>query len=95
MAGVVVGRCSGRQAGVVAGWQAGVVAGWQAGVVAGWQAGVVAVTEDLVQRGWLTKIKYIFGGYIFTPKIKKKEILFVVMYNASINKAIKYQTCIN
>ena len=51
---------------------AGVVAGWQAGVV----AGVVAVTEDLVQRGWLTKIKYIFGGYIFTPKIKKNEILF-------------------
>ena len=84
MAGVVVGRCSGRQAGVVAGWQAGVVAGWQAGVVAGWQAGVVAgwqagvvaVTEDLVQRGWLTKIKYIFGGYIFTPKITKNEILF-------------------
>ena len=68
MAGVVVGRCSGRQAGVVA--------GWQAGVVAGWQAGVVAVTEDLVQRGWLTKIKYIFGGYIFTPKITKNEILF-------------------
>jgi hypothetical protein len=27
MAGVVVGRCSGRQAGVVAGWQAGVLAG--------------------------------------------------------------------
>ena len=53
---------------------AGVVAGWQAGVVAGWQAGVVAVTEDLVQRGWLTKIKYIFGGYIFTPKITKNEI---------------------
>ena len=52
------------------------VAGWQAGVVAGWQAGVVAVTEDLVQRGWLTKIKYIFGGYIFTPKIKKIEMLF-------------------
>ena len=69
--------------------------GWQAGVVAGWQAGVVAVTEDLVQRGWLTKIKYIFGGYILHLKYKKMKYFFVVMYNASINKAIKYQTCIN
>jgi hypothetical protein len=39
-------------------------------------AGVASVTEDLVQRGWLTKIKYIFCGYIFTPKIKKNEMLF-------------------
>jgi hypothetical protein len=60
-----------------------------------WQAGVVAVTEDLVQRGWLTKIKYIFGGYILHLKYKKMKYFFVVMYNASINKAIKYQTCIN